>query len=293
MKKMIFAAAMIATGAMSTAPLAQAAATINGAGATFPYPVYSQWAHDYNKETGVKLNYQSIGSGGGIKQIKAKTVDFGASDAPLKAADLDKFGLMQFPMIMGGVVPVVHIKGIKAGQLKLSASNLADIYLGKITKWNDARITANNKGLKLPAQDITVVHRSDGSGTTAIFADYMTKNIMTVNRDTEALSAIQQLLSHKVTCAPVLDDVGKLVGMFSEKDCMKVVLGATYNLGMSGKVEDFMSTEILSVNANSSIVDLADKFKDSSVRSYPVFDDNKLVGIVSRTDVLRALVSIK
>ena len=175
MKKMIFAAAMIATGAMSTAPLAQAAATITGAGATFPYPVYSQWAHDYNKETGVKLNYQSIGSGGGIKQIKAKTVDFGASDAPLKAAELDKFGLMQFPMIMGGVVPVVHIKGIKAGQLKLSASNLADIYLGKITKWNDARITANNKGLKLPAQDITVVHRSDGSGTTWIFTNYLTK----------------------------------------------------------------------------------------------------------------------
>ncbi len=175
MKKMIFAAAMIAASAMSTAPLAQAAATITGAGATFPYPVYSQWAHDYNKETGVKLNYQSIGSGGGIKQIKAKTVDFGASDAPLKAAELDKFGLMQFPMIMGGVVPVVHIKGIKAGQLKLSASNLADIYLGKITKWNDARITANNKGLRLPAQDITVVHRSDGSGTTWIFTNYLTK----------------------------------------------------------------------------------------------------------------------
>jgi len=175
MKKMIFAAAMIATSAMSTAPFAQAAATINGAGATFPFPVYSQWAHDYNKETGVKLNYQAIGSGGGIKQIKAKTVDFGASDAPLKAADLDKFGLMQFPMIMGGVVPVVHIEGIKAGQLKLSASNLADIYLGKITKWNDKRITANNKGLKLPAQDITVVHRADGSGTTWIFTNYLTK----------------------------------------------------------------------------------------------------------------------
>jgi phosphate transport system substrate-binding protein len=175
MKKMIFAAAMIAASAMSTATLAQAAATINGAGATFPFPVYSQWAHDYNKETGVKLNYQAIGSGGGIKQIKAKTVDFGASDAPLKAAELDKFGLMQFPMIMGGVVPVVHIKGIKAGQLKLSASNLADIYLGKITKWNDARITANNKGLKLPAQDITVVHRADGSGTTWIFTNYLTK----------------------------------------------------------------------------------------------------------------------
>ncbi len=175
MKKIIFAAAMIAAGTMSTAPLAQAAATINGAGATFPYPVYSQWAHDYNKETGVKLNYQAIGSGGGIKQIKAKTVDFGASDAPLKAADLDKFGLMQFPMIMGGVVPVVHIEGIKAGQLKLTATNLADIYMGKITKWNDARITANNKGLKLPAQDITVVHRADGSGTTWIFTNYLTK----------------------------------------------------------------------------------------------------------------------
>ncbi len=175
MKKMIFAAAMIATGAMSTAPLAQAAATINGAGATFPYPVYSQWAHDYNKQTGVKLNYQAIGSGGGIKQIKAKTVDFGASDAPLTAAALDKFGLMQFPMIMGGVVPVVHIKGIKAGQLKLTARNLANIYLGNIKKWNDARITSNNPGLRLPNQDITVVHRADGSGTTWIFTNYLTK----------------------------------------------------------------------------------------------------------------------
>ena len=175
MKKMIFAAAMIVAGAISAISVAQAAPTINGAGATFPYPVYSQWAHDYNKETGVRLNYQAIGSGGGIKQIKAKTVDFGASDAPLKAEELDKFGLMQFPMIMGGVVPVVHIDGIKAGQLKLSASNLADIYLGKITKWDDARITANNGGLKLPHQDITVVHRSDGSGTTWIFTNYLTK----------------------------------------------------------------------------------------------------------------------
>jgi len=175
MKKMIFAAAMIAAGAMSTAPLAQAATTINGAGATFPYPVYSQWAHDYNKETGVRLNYQAIGSGGGIKQIKAKTVDFGASDAPLKAAELDKFGLMQFPMIMGGVVPVVHLKGIKAGQLKLTARNIADIYLGNITKWNDARITSNNPGLNLPSQDITTVHRADGSGTTWIFTNYLTK----------------------------------------------------------------------------------------------------------------------
>jgi len=175
MKKMIFAAAMIISGAIGAMPAAQAAATINGAGATFPFPVYSQWAHDYNKETGVKFNYQAIGSGGGIKQIKAKTVDFGASDAPLKAAELDKFGLMQFPMIMGGVVPVVHIKGIKAGQLKLTARNIADIYLGNIKKWNDPRITSNNPGLRLPSQDITVVHRSDGSGTTWIFTNYLTK----------------------------------------------------------------------------------------------------------------------
>ncbi len=151
------------------------AATITGAGATFPYPAYSKWAYDYNQETGVRLNYQSIGSGGGIKQIKAKTVDFGASDAPLKPAVLDASGLMQFPMIMGGVVPVVHLKGIAAGQLKLSAENLADIYLGKITKWNDKKLVADNPGLSLPAEDIAVVHRADGSGTTWIFTNYLTK----------------------------------------------------------------------------------------------------------------------
>lgn len=123
-------------------------------------------------------------------------------------------------------------------------------------------------------------------------ADYMTKNLMTIKRDMDAVAAIKQLLSHKITCAPVLDNSGKLVGMFSEKDCMKVVLDASYNQGMSGKVEDFMCKEIISVNAEYSIVDLADKFFDATVRSYPVFDDNKLVGIVSRTDVLKALVSI-
>ncbi|WP_020678360.1 phosphate ABC transporter substrate-binding protein PstS [Geopsychrobacter electrodiphilus] len=154
---------------------AHAATTINGAGATFPFPVYGQWAYLYEKETGVRLNYQSIGSGGGIKQIKAKTVDFGASDAPLTAEALNAAGLMQFPMIMGGVVPVVHVEGIKPGQLRLSADLLADIYLGKITKWNDARIAAENKALKLPNQDITVVHRADGSGTTWIFTNYLTK----------------------------------------------------------------------------------------------------------------------
>ena len=123
-------------------------------------------------------------------------------------------------------------------------------------------------------------------------AKYMTKNIMTVKKDTDALVAIKQLLDHKITCAPVLDQKGKLVGMFSEIDCMKVVLDTSYNQGMSGKVEDFMTTEIQSVQAESSIVDLAEKFKDPSIRSYPVFDDNKLVGIVSRTDVLKTLVSI-
>ncbi|RMH60082.1 MAG: phosphate ABC transporter substrate-binding protein PstS [Zetaproteobacteria bacterium] len=173
MKKAILAAAMFAIGSIGS--LAQAATTINGAGATFPYPVYSKWAWAYNKETGVRLNYQSIGSGGGIKQIKARTVDFGASDAPLKPEELDKFGLMQWPQIMGGVVPVVHIEGIGTGQLRLTAENLADIYLGKIKKWDDARIAASNPGLKLPHQDITVVHRADGSGTTWIFTNYLSK----------------------------------------------------------------------------------------------------------------------
>ncbi len=172
MKKTIIALAAIMMG---FAAQANAAATINGAGATFPYPVYSKWAYTYNKETGVKLNYQAIGSGGGIRQIKARTVDFGASDAPLKPAELEKFGLMQYPMIMGGVVPVVHIAGIKAGQLKLTGHNLADIYMGKITKWNDPRITANNPDLSLPNRRISVVHRADGSGTTWIFTNYLTK----------------------------------------------------------------------------------------------------------------------
>ncbi len=152
-----------------------AAATINGAGATFPYPVYGQWAWLYNKETGVKLNYQSIGSGGGIKQIQAKTVDFGASDAPLKAEELNQSGLMQFPMIMGGVVPVVNLPGIAAGKLKLSGTVLADIFLGKINKWNDAAIAKENPGLALPDTAITVVYRADGSGTTWIFTNYLSK----------------------------------------------------------------------------------------------------------------------
>lgn len=155
--------------------VACAGSTINGAGATFPYPVYAQWAYLYNKETGVKLNYQSIGSGGGIKQITAKTVDFGASDAPLTSDKLDEEGLLQFPMVMGGVVPVVNLPGIKPGGIKLTAATLSGIFLGEISKWNDAKIADDNPGVKLPETAITVVHRADGSGTTWIFTNYLSK----------------------------------------------------------------------------------------------------------------------
>lgn len=152
---------------------AHAAETLNGAGATFPYPVYSAWAYDYNKITGVQLNYQSIGSGGGVKQIAARTVDFGASDAPMTPEELQKDSLLQFPAVIGGVVPVANIENIKPGQLKLDSDTLCKIYLGDIKYWDDAQIMKMNKGLKLSHSEITVVYRSDGSGTTAIFTDYL------------------------------------------------------------------------------------------------------------------------
>jgi len=151
------------------------AADITGAGATFPYPIYAKWAESYKKATGSGMNYQSIGSGGGIKQIKAKTVDFGASDMPLPAADLDKAGLLQFPAVMGGVVPVLNLDGVKPGQLKMNGAVLGAIYMGKITKWNAPEIAALNQGVALPAADITVVHRADGSGTTFLWTDYLSK----------------------------------------------------------------------------------------------------------------------
>ncbi|WP_047393204.1 phosphate ABC transporter substrate-binding protein PstS [Chitinibacter sp. ZOR0017] len=151
------------------------AGDITGAGATFPYPLYAKWAEQYKAKTGVGLNYQSIGSGGGIKQIQAKTVDFGASDMPLKPEELEKAGLLQFPTVVGGVVPVINVPGIKPGQVKLSSQVLADIYLGKIKKWNDPALTALNPGVALPDQNITVVRRSDGSGTTFLFTDYLSK----------------------------------------------------------------------------------------------------------------------
>lgn len=152
-----------------------AAADITGAGATFPYPIYSKWAEAYKAATGIGLNYQSIGSGGGIKQIKAKTVDFGASDMPLKQEELEREDLVQFPAIIGGVVPVVNIEGVGAGKLRLTSDVVAAIYLGKITQWNDTAITALNPEVKLPSANITVVHRSDGSGTSFLFTDWLSK----------------------------------------------------------------------------------------------------------------------
>ena len=157
-----------------TAPAAQAA-DITGAGATFPYPVYSKWADAYKKETGNGLNYQSIGSGAGIKQIQAKTVTFGASDMPLKQDQLKKDGLVQWPMVMGAIVPVVNVEGVKPGELVLDGATLADIYLGKIRKWDHAQIKKLNPSLTLPSTNIAVVRRSDGSGTTFNFTDYLTK----------------------------------------------------------------------------------------------------------------------
>ena len=151
------------------------AADITGAGATFPYPIYAKWAEAYKVKTGQGMNYQSIGSGGGIAQIKAKTVDFGASDMPLKPEDLQAAGLMQFPAIVGGVVPIVNVAGIAPGALKLTGPVLADIYLGKIRKWNDKAIGDLNAGLKLPDEPIAVVRRSDGSGTTFVWTDYLAK----------------------------------------------------------------------------------------------------------------------
>jgi phosphate transport system substrate-binding protein len=168
--------ARILAAAAATAFAAGAfAADITGAGATFPYPIYSKWADAYKKQTGTGMNYQSIGSGGGIKQITAKTVDFGASDMPMKPDDLQKNGLVQFPAIMGGVVPVVKLEGVKPGELKFTGQLLGDIYLGKVTKWNDPAIAKLNPGVKLPADNITVVHRSDGSGTTFLWTNYLSK----------------------------------------------------------------------------------------------------------------------
>jgi phosphate transport system substrate-binding protein len=169
--KTLIGAAVIAAGVTTSA----AAADISGAGATFPFPIYAKWADSWKKDSGSGLNYQSIGSGAGIKQIKAKTVTFGATDAPLKAKDLDEAGLAQFPMVMGGIVPVVHLTGITSDGMVIDGPTLADIFMGKITKWDDPAIAKLNPGVKLPSTAIAVIHRADGSGTTFNFTNYLSK----------------------------------------------------------------------------------------------------------------------
>jgi phosphate transport system substrate-binding protein len=164
------AAVAFASLAMSSAM----AADLTGAGATFPFPIYAKWAEGYKAVSGIGMNYQSIGSSGGLKQIRAKTVTFGATDAPVSGADLEKDGMVQFPAIIGGTVPVLNLEGFKPGELRISGPVLADIYLGTIVKWNDAKLVALNPGKKLPDDNITVVHRADGSGTTFNFTDYLT-----------------------------------------------------------------------------------------------------------------------
>ncbi|MBP1204915.1 phosphate transport system substrate-binding protein [Duganella sp. 1411] len=173
--KQLISSLVVGVSAVMAFSSAASAADMTGAGATFPYPIYAKWAEQYKASTGNGLNYQSVGSGAGIKQIKAKTVDFGASDMPLKAEDLDAEGLMQFPAIMGGVVTIVNLDGVTPGQLKMTGQIVGDIYLGKITKWNAPEIAAVNPGVKLPAEDITVVHRADGSGTSFLFTDFLSK----------------------------------------------------------------------------------------------------------------------
>ncbi|WP_294392753.1 phosphate ABC transporter substrate-binding protein PstS [uncultured Sphingomonas sp.] len=177
-------------GGLALAGMA-AAANISGAGATFPAPIYAKWAESYRAQTGIGLNYQPIGSGGGIKQITAQTVDFGASDKPLTPRDLNKHGLYQFPTVIGGVVPVVNLPGVRPGQIRLSGALLADIFLGRIRRWNAPQIAAANRGLALPNLPITVVHRSDGSGTTFLFTTYLERNSSTWQQQVGASDAVQ------------------------------------------------------------------------------------------------------
>lgn len=164
---------MVAAASAFTLISAAHAADITGAGATFPYPIYAKWAEAYKKVTNVGLNYQSIGSSGGIRQIRAKTVTFGATDAPVPGAELDKDGMVQFPAIIGGTVPIINLDGFKPGELRITGEILAEVFMGNILKWNDAKLAALNPGKKLPDQNITVVHRADGSGTTFNFTDYL------------------------------------------------------------------------------------------------------------------------
>ncbi len=187
----VLARALLAAAGTLVLVAAAQATDISGAGATFPYPIYSKWADAYKQKTGVGLNYQSIGSGGGIKQIKAKTVTFGASDMPLKPEDLQQSGLVQFPVIIGGVVPVAHVKGVGGGQMMLDGATSASIYMGEITKWNDARIRKLNPKLALPDTAIAPVYRSDGSGTNFLFSDYLSKSSSKFKESIGANTSVQ------------------------------------------------------------------------------------------------------
>jgi phosphate transport system substrate-binding protein len=187
----ILGAAVSAALMLAAATNVQAAGTISGAGATFPQPVYAKWAEEYKASTGTSLNYQAIGSGGGIKQINASTVDFGASDKPLKPDDLAAGGLAMFPTVVGGVVPVMNLPGIKPGQIKMTGANLADIYRGAIKKWNDPLLAKANPGVPLPNLPITVVHRSDGSGTTFLFTTYLSMKAQHWASEVGANDAVQ------------------------------------------------------------------------------------------------------
>lgn len=191
MKRIIASLVVCAAANALSVTSAFAADRITGAGATFPYPVYSKWAEAYHKENGTQLNYQAIGSGGGIKQIEAHTVDFGASDKPLTPEELEKNGLMQFPTVMGGIVPIVNIKGIKPGEMVLDGKTIADIYLGKVKKWNDKEIQDLNPNLNLPASSIAVVHRADGSGTTFNFTYYLADVSSTWKKDVGVDASVQ------------------------------------------------------------------------------------------------------
>jgi phosphate transport system substrate-binding protein len=182
---------ILLAAAMALSVAAVRAADISGAGATFPYPIYSKWADAYKQQTGIGLNYQSIGSGGGIKQIKAKTVTFGASDMPLKADELAQAGLVQFPMIIGGVVPVVNVKGVTGGQMTLDGATVAAIYMGEITQWNDARLKKLNPKLALPATAIAPVYRSDGSGTNFLFSTFLSNSSPKFKESIGAATSVQ------------------------------------------------------------------------------------------------------
>ncbi len=177
---------MATLAAAMSLSLSAMATDITGAGATFPYAVYTKWAEAYKGATGNTVNYQGIGSGGGIKQIKAKTVDFAGTDAPLTVADLDQANLVQFPAVIGGVTVVYNLPGVESGKLKLDGATTADIFRGAVAKWNDARIAALNPGVKLPDLAITIVHRSDGSGTTYVFSNYLAKQSVAFKRDVGA-----------------------------------------------------------------------------------------------------------